>query len=248
MKYLGGKMRLRKHIVPILQEHMRNIYIEPFIGSGWIFAEIDAPVMIGNDNHPDLMLMWQALLDGWVPPKEVSEEEYKSLQHAEPSALRGFVGFACSFGGKWFGGYARDSRRVRPYTTEGYGSILAKTEKMKNKNIQFLCRDYRDLDIPAKALVYADPPYNGYTQYKGNKFDSSIFWQWCRDQEALVFVSEYNAPDDFITVGSFQTKTNLKSAENKAIPRLEKLFVHEKHLSRGKDRIEKGARVYAANQ
>ena len=28
----------------------------------------------------------------------------------ENPALTGFVGFGCSFGGKWWGGYAKDKR------------------------------------------------------------------------------------------------------------------------------------------
>ena len=44
-------------------------------------------------------------------PFQLMEEEYKNLKTSEPSALRGFVGYFLSFGGKWFGGYAPKYQR-----------------------------------------------------------------------------------------------------------------------------------------
>jgi hypothetical protein len=38
-------------------------------------------------------MMFQALQQDWLPPEYVSEE----LKTAQPSALRGYVGFACSY-------------------------------------------------------------------------------------------------------------------------------------------------------
>lgn len=250
MHYLGGKMRLQKYIVPILQKNMRNTYIEPFVGAGWIFTNIDANIMIAGDNHPDLILMWNALLDGWTPPSNITEEEYQIQKYSEPSALRGFIGFASSFGGKWFGGYARDRRYPRSYTLNGYNSILKKVNRIKSKNVSFICSDYRDLDIPEDSIIYADPPYNGFTGYHNNKFDSSLFWKWCREQRVPVFISEYSAPDDFIPIATFTTKTDLKNENNKPISRIEKLFIHENKIDDvvGLDGNEKGVVVYAANQ
>ena len=228
MHYMGGKMRMRPYIVPILQKNKKDVYIEPFLGSGWIFTEMDAPKMIGNDIHTDLMMMWNALLEGWIPPDSVTEEEYQALRKAEPSALRGFVGFAASFSGKWFGGYARDPRLKEGqfYTRNGYNSILRKVGLLEGKDVTFTCIDYREIDIPDTALVYCDPPYDNMTGYHGEQFNSFAFWQWCREQKALVFISEYGAPGDFITVGEFQTRTDMKDKNQKLIPRIEKLFVH----------------------
>jgi DNA adenine methylase len=74
--------------------------------------------------------MFQKLQAGWIPPTEVSEEEYysaKDNQENEPW-LAGFIGFACSFAGKWWGGYARDGKNGN-YALRGHNSIL---KKMKN--------------------------------------------------------------------------------------------------------------------
>ena len=67
--------------------------------------------------------------------------------------------------------------------------------------IEFVCGDYRDLEIPSNSLIYCDPPYRGVRKYVGNvKFDSDIFWEVCRNwskQGHIVFVSEYEAPTEF---------------------------------------------------
>ena len=106
---MGGKSRISKELSEVILSHTdkRDVYIEPFVGGGAMAEKMSAHFakVILNDLHEDLMLMWDAVLNkGWIPPTEVSFEEYQELRNAEPSALRGFVGFSCSFGGKWFGG------------------------------------------------------------------------------------------------------------------------------------------------
>ena len=68
--------------------------------------------------------------------------------------------------------------------------------------------DYRSLSVPDDAVVYCDPPYygtytGGYTSMGGNTFDSAAFHDWCRAQRALVVVSEYQMPDDFVCIAQF---------------------------------------------
>ena len=76
-------------------------------------------------------------------------------------------------------------------------------------------------------LGQCDPPYQGTTGYKTGAFDHDKFFEWCREQakKNVVFVSEYNAPDDFECVWQGEIKTNFasnrKAATHKAV---EKLF------------------------
>lgn len=116
MQYIGGKFRIAKFIVPVLNRLRGDRdYLEPFIGAANIFCKIPG-TRIGSDSHPDLILLLQAVRDGTIAfPDAVSEEEYQRIRREPPSALRGFVGFGCSFAGKWFGGYARDPRSDRNY-------------------------------------------------------------------------------------------------------------------------------------
>ena len=69
------------------------------------------------------------------------------------------------------------------------------------------------------------------TKYK-DEFNHDKFWQWCRDKAKEghdVFISEYNAPDDFICV--WQQELNVSVAKTgKHKKATEKLFVHESQV------------------
>ena len=58
-------------------------------------------------------------------------------------------------------------------------------------------------------------------------FDHDKFFNWCREQAKnnIVFVSEYNAPDDFECVWQGEIKTNFASQRKVATHNaIEKLF------------------------
>ena len=60
----------------------------------------------------------------------------------EKPYLTGFVGFGCSFAGKWFGGYAKDNTG-RNFCLNAYNSIMRKMDGFKDT--QFECKDYREI-------------------------------------------------------------------------------------------------------
>jgi DNA adenine methylase len=121
MKYLGGKQRLGKHLSPVLKELWNDVneksgkqldgYLEPFCGSLGVFRNMtDLPTnrMIANDYHPDLIQMWNEVKDGtFIYPTSVSEDEYLAAKKLQsPNALKSFIGFGMSFGGRFFGAFA----------------------------------------------------------------------------------------------------------------------------------------------
>lgn len=141
---------------------------------------------------------------GWIPPEHISEEEYKHIKSNkdENIPLAGFVGFGSSFGGKWFGGYARCKTKDRNYTGEAKNSNLKIIENCKD--VEFLNLDYRDVFIPDGSIVYCDIPYKGVTQYsvkECGKFNHEEFYKWCLENKDKfqIYISEYkdNAPDGF---------------------------------------------------
>ena len=139
------------------------------------------------------------------------------------------MGLACSFGGKWFGGYARDSEHVN-YALRGKKSIIA---KMKNlMDAEFLCLDYREVALPENCIVYADPPYDNTTKYANCNFDTSAFWDYIRkiSENHIVYISELEAPNDFVCIWSKQVKRILDVNKDNQFPSTEKLFVHESNV------------------
>jgi len=223
MRYLGGKSRLVKDICPIIQKFVDNSkgYWEPFVGAGWVIQNIKHENRIGSDISEDLILLWQGLQNGWIPPDNISEEEYKlARENPNPSAYRGFIGFGSSWGGKWFGGYARGE--ARNFTKEAKESLLRKVPNLNG--VRFYHQDYQT-QFPSGYVIYCDPPYFGTTEYN-TKFNHEEFWNWARKVSAtnVVLVSEFTAPDDFEAIWSKEKLTDLGTSDNTKLKVTEKLF------------------------
>ena len=199
MKYMGGKYHISKYIVPImLAERKHNQYwVEPFVGGGNIITEVDG-LRIGADINPNAIQALISIRDHVfeLPKtrKEFTELDYKKLKSYKHA---GYAGFCFSFGGKWLGGYCKDTDNKRDYIQEAYFQALIQHPKLQG--VQLLVSNFIDLQIPPNSLIYCDPPYANTTDYKTN-FDSDLFWEWCRIKSKTghtVFISEYMAPDDF---------------------------------------------------
>lgn len=204
MKYLGGKSRTCQHIASSIEQFLKDgmEYVEPFVGGAWVLSKVKWPKRYASDNHKDLILMFQALQSGWMPPDNISEKEYKEFKKQSPSALRGFVGHCQSWGGKWWGGYARGEGRN--YAKEGKNSLLKKIRTCPSEEVIFENRDYRDvLAEKENCVIYMDPPYKDTTDYQNeynSLFNHEEFWELVRQsaQKNVVLVSECQAPQDFI--------------------------------------------------
>lgn len=229
MQYLGGKTRQSTHIVPIILREGDGCrrYIEPFMGSGAIFHKV-APhfsVSIASDTQEDLILMWKAARDGWVPPAEMSREQYTELRNAKPSALRGFAAFGLSFGGKWFAGYATNARGD-DYCRAAQRNVIKRSAAMSRATIQRA--DYRDYRPGPFDLVYCDPPYAGTTSYGGvGDFDTAEFWNTALSWShagATVLVSEYGAPNWAECIWEREATVSLKK-DNNAAKAVERLYL-----------------------
>ena len=231
MKYMGSKRRMAKHILPIMlaERKPNQWWVEPFVGGGNMIDKVCGK-RIGNDNHQYLIALLVAVRDGYVPPTSISKDLYhaiKSDPQLYPAELVGFVGFLCSFGGKWWGGYAKNTAGTN-YAERGSRCLIKQSEKLRG--IDFRCGSYLEMVIPDNSLIYCDPPYANTTRYK-DRFDHDIFWDWCREKNKeghTVFISEYSAPDDFDCIKEVNHKTILN--RNSQDARVEKLFRYKKEV------------------
>lgn len=169
--------------------------------------------------------MWQGLQQGWLPPDAITEDAYKYIREHkdENPALTGFVGFGCSFGGKWFGGLARNKRGDN-YCAQANRSLLKDFQGLKTA--KFTCLDYRDVEIPEGAIVLADPPYADTTGYSTGGFNSEEFWEYMRklSKDHVVLVCEQNAPDDFEVVWEQKLRRILDVNKDNNFEVTERLF------------------------
>ena len=224
MRYLGGKARVAKQLTSFLESVRKEgqLYVEPFLGGCNILPLMNNP-RIGSEINADLIAFYTALRDGWIPPKHCSEYSYQRVKRLQsPCALKGFIGIACSFSGKWWGGYARGGKG-RDYCTNGHNVAMRK--KPLIQNVSFASVDYRCLEIPDNSLVYCDPPYKETQGYNSGGFDSLEFWEWARElsKRCDVYVSEYQAPEDFECVWQIERNMEMQTKAGKP-KRLERLF------------------------
>jgi len=237
MKYLGGKYRQGKQIAQELKKYGKNHkikkYIEPFCGAlGVAIYMVDDYKVHISDNHKDLIMLWKEVKAGTFKyPKTVSERTYNRFKKSnEPSAMRAFIGFGCSFSGTWFTGYAQkyNENSGRNAVTETIKSIKKKEEFIKKiKSIK--CQSYERLK-PKNCLIYCDPPYVNTAKYKtkvsgdGEEFDHDKFWNKVREwsKNNIVIVSEFTAPKDFKCIWKSTRNISLNSNKDNKI---EKLFI-----------------------
>jgi DNA adenine methylase len=76
---------------------------------------------------------------------------------------------------------------------------------------------YDEVELSSNAIIYCDPPYKGTAEYKENGFDHDKFWQWARDisKKHKIYISEYQAPDDFKVLRSFPQKSTLQGGRQR---------------------------------
>ena len=236
MKYMGSKNRIAKHILPIMlaeaEKHNITTWVEPFVGGGGMIDKVPTTFRkIGADLNPHTIAAMLAIRD--FPnslPDTVTEEEYKSLKGTPPNPITSWIRFGCSFGGKFENGYARSNDNKgnpRNHLNEAKSNALKQSPKIQD--VEFICCSYLDLtDKITNSVIYCDPPYQGTTGYKTGQFNHEEFFDWCRLMKSkgnVVFVSEYNAPEDFELVWQGEIKTNFSSTRKSATHNaVEKLF------------------------
>lgn len=193
-------------------------------GANMIDKVPDTFERIGYDFNPHTIAALVGIRDHLEElPCEVTKEFYNSIKGSEPHNVNSWIRYECSFASKLDNGYARN-KAGRNYAEKGKNLAIKQSPKIQN--VDFFYDSYENLSFE-NCLVYADPPYQGTTGYKNGTFDHDKFFEWCREQAKrnIVFVSEYNAPDDFVCVWQGEIKTNFasnrKSATHKAV---EKLF------------------------
>lgn len=277
MKYLGGKQRLGKHLAPFFidiwesqdnifiidEKHKINIpkfngYLEPFCGSLGVFKHMSkgiseiggAKSIVAADYHPDLIQMWKEVqADTFVYPKSISEQEFNQAKNLKsPNAMKAFIGFGMSFGGRFFGAYSQKylGNKKEDFCAEMNNSLKRTKPMIQFPKVKFIQKDYTHWK-PNKKFIYCDPPYE-YNKYPikyrtdvkyYDEFDNNAFWdvvrKWSKSGDNLVLVSEMNAPNDFVEIWNMEkyrsaaqskkTRFKNKTTTNNT-NKIEKIFVH----------------------
>jgi len=229
MRYSGGKGHIGKYLSPVILSYPHQRIIEPFCG-GLSMSVLLQPAICSDASRPLINLL-TAVRAGWSPPLVLSEERYKELQMRrsdidDPEVV--YAGFCGSWGGKWWGGYARSHQRQIDPVGAARRKLLERMQAISQTEI--LHADYQELPYVSGDVVYCDPPYAGTTDgYAGTGvFDHDAFWDWarrCVERNITVIVSEYTAPLDFDFCFSIKHVQQLRRKDSAR--RVEHLWIHE---------------------
>ena len=188
-KWVGGKSRLRKYIVPLIPEH--ECYVEPFGGAAWVlFGKSPSPIEILNDIDEELINFFRVVRDR---PEElmasfdlelVSRAEFRRLAEADPRSLseikRAHRFYYLIMAG--WGGEARYPRFQSSKSDGGHGNRLIGALKTLRKRIEPVHDRLKTVIIENQewsecidrydgvaSFLYLDPPYPGNgANYKHN--------------------------------------------------------------------------------
>ena len=233
MKYQGSKRRIAKYIIPIMLNSVEineeTIFYDVFCGGANLIDKVPLKNRIAIDNDDYLIEALKVIRDNPtnLPKnnKEFTEKDYSNVKNNKekyPKWFVGYVGFALSWGGRWFSSFRRDSLN-RDYVKEAYNSAIKQSKLLQG--IEFICLDYKKIKYKKNSIIYCDPPYQNTAKYKC-VFNHVEFWDWVRKMSKdgyNIFVSEYNAPEDFKVVWEKEIINELVKTGNKR-KRIEKLF------------------------
>jgi DNA adenine methylase len=196
LKWAGGKKRIIHHIKQNLPSDHKKRLIEPFVGGGSVFLNLEFEEYLLVDTNPDLINLFELIktkhqtlinkTQKLFTVKNNSSQQYyafrerfnQATSRLERASLflflnrHGYNGL-CRYNSKGgfnvpFGSYKT------PYFPEK--EILQFSDVAQRAN--FLCSDFADAFEHAQIgdVIYCDPPYtpindtSNFTSYAGNKF------------------------------------------------------------------------------
>lgn len=252
--YQGSKNRLAKYIIPLLNKLIQangcTLFIDACCGGANIIAntkyQIVCKTKYAFDNNKYLIALFDKVKFDDLEYIHIDENEYKKVKqefllgnNTYENWYYGYVGFLFSYGTVFMDSYARgndNKGNPRNMGKERYTNLLNQKEALKDTI--FTVQNIFDINLDKlnkNMLIYIDPPYKDTKQYNRQKFDTENFWNLVREmsKRCIVVVSEYLAPNDFITIWE---KDLLQNINRKALDRqiaTEKLFVIKNYWWKG---------------
>ncbi len=183
LKWVGGKRQLLFEILPLLPSNY-STYVEPFVGGGAVFFELQPKKAIINDFNAELINVYKVVRDY---PEELikeleihaqnntsdyfyeirnidREESYKNLSLIKKAARIIYLNKTCYNGlyrvnsaGQFNSPYGKyKNPRIVDKT-----SIKAMSKFLNQKGIKICQGDYKEVlkGLRKGAFVYLDPPY-----------------------------------------------------------------------------------------
>lgn len=135
--------------------------------------------------------------------------------------------------------YIKHNQRLQSLQSLERLESLESLERLERlERLETSCKSYNEIEIKPNSIIYCDIPYvntNSYGKKNINTFDYVSFYNWCRNQTELCFISSYDMPKDFIPITEFPHRSTLCATKN--IPVIEKVFIPKHQLDLYKARL-----------
>ena len=218
-KWVGGKSRLRKHIIPLIPEH--TCYVELFSGAAWVlFGKPPSKVEILNDIDEEVVNFFRVIK---YKPEEliqsfewelVSRAEFERLANLDTSTLtdieRAHRFYYIIMAG--WGGELHYPRFQTAITDGGHGNRLIGALKFLRKRIEPVYERLQKVVIEnmdwedcfkrydrTKTVMYIDPPYPGngcnYLYNMRDWEDHQKLADYLQHSKCKWILSSYNVPE-----------------------------------------------------
>lgn len=184
LKWVGGKRQLMPSIVDRLPENIKDYkYIEPFIGGGAVFFNLQPKNAVINDYNEELINVYQVIKDNLDEliidlKKHKNEAEYfysirsldrngefKKLSAVQRASRVIFLNKTC-FNGLYrvnnAGEFNSPFGRYKNPNIVNEPTLKAVNKFLNNNNIEINSGDYSEIlkQTDKKCFVYLDPPYH----------------------------------------------------------------------------------------
>lgn len=240
------------------EEYNKLCGVDPFVTHAWSFSSKPSSYLYGADTVEFEEAKWRAVVKGDFTPlkrllPEMCADVIPAMANAGEELLpryRTWNKAVCA----WLHGMGRnpkDKRGGLPLRERvWYGAsaittisnalrVLSIGESLKGVQSELTTStvDYREVDIPPDAVIYADPPYAGtsFCTPQTKNFDSEAFYDWAESRQQLTLISEYAMPEErFVSVYGVN-KANFGNGGRNVKAATEKLFVPRGQLDMYRD-------------
>ncbi len=244
LRWPGAKTKLKKEILRNLP--MKAVLVEPFVGGGSMFlaflSSFSERRAIINDADEGIYDLWRIILEGTTTE---FDRLIDKIRKVKPSVKKFYklkeskTGFAAlcvnrwAFSGNLTGGPIGGKKQRSSYDI---GCRFNKEEIIRNiKAIRSMCKgrvklycgDFKELNIPENAVIYADPPYiekgNLLYRKKMTLRDHRRLYKWITNVPNKWWLSYDNTPEirrlyknyDIRTISILYTTEGKRKGNNK---------------------------------
>lgn len=252
MPYPGGKARAR-YVVDVLNHPVFDnfVYIEPFVGYASILHKIERKkVHVASDMNENVINVFRHLQRYKSYPIitkaifDSARQDYLRNGGVSSTSISAFCSLSTFNGIHWrhatySGIHVSKDGKIFNYEQARHNYYNRLIDNATFQSTTFSTRSYDTYDLTqwtrvSPTLIYADPPYlhsrNKEFYGMNEDFDHAHFWEtmrsWSCQPNVIVFISELQAPEDFVRVACKQITVTMTRKKGVAPTMIDSIFMY----------------------